>query len=108
MTALANMTTKLPKLKLRKNDDPEDLEYLCQIDKKTRKAFLVTAAGEYYADVIRNETLGKGSSVTAEDLIEAMGKTYRTAGGCDKEYSDDDTDSVNETALVAGAFKYKC
>ena len=59
--ALAKVTTKLSKLKMGKNDDPEDLEddiaameneYHCQIDEKTRKAFVVKAAGKYYADVI--------------------------------------------------------
>ena len=48
---------------------------------------MVEAAGKYYADVIRHETLRKGTSVTAEDLIEAMSETYRIAGGGDKEDS---------------------
>ena len=108
------MTTKLTKLKLGKNYNPEDLEediapikndYRCQIDKKIRKALVVKAAGKYYANVIRNETLRKGSSMTAEDLIETMSKTYRIADGGDKEDSDDDVDSASKTVLVTGAFK---
>ena len=64
-----------------KNDDAEDLEddivtikneYRCDIEKKARKAFVVKAAGKYYADVIRHEILRKRTTVTAEDLIEAM------------------------------------
>ena len=63
--ALAEMTTKLSKLKMGKNRDPEDLEddiaaiqneYCCDIDEKIRKAFAVKATGKYYAD-IRWETL---------------------------------------------------
>ena len=68
VTALADMTTKLSKLKLGKNESPEDLEddiaaieneYRCDIDKKARKACVVKAAGKYYADVIRHEILKK-------------------------------------------------
>ena len=61
MTALVEMTMKPSKLKMGKNDDPGDLkddiasrenEYRCKIDEKTRKEFLVKAAGKYYADII--------------------------------------------------------
>ena len=74
VTALAEMTTKLSKLKMEKNDDPEDLkddiaeiknEYRCEIDKKIRMAFVVNSAGKHYADVIYQETLQKGTCVTA-------------------------------------------
>ena len=67
---------------------------------------MVKAAGKYYADVIRHETLRKRTSVTAEDLIKAISETYRIASGGDKEDSDDD--SVKETSLVTGVFPYKC
>ena len=72
-------------------------EYHCDIDGKTRKAFVVKAAGKYYADVIQQGTSRKGTSMTAEDLIEVMSETYR-ADGCAREDTDDDADSVNETA----------
>ena len=61
VTAPAKMITKLSKLELRKNDNPEDLDdvimtienqYRCQIDEKKRKAFVVKATGKYYAGVI--------------------------------------------------------
>ena len=42
--------------------------------------------------------------MTAKDLSETMSETYRIAGGGDKEDSDDDADSVKETALVTGVF----
>ena len=112
VTSLADMTMTFFKLKLRKNDDPEDLEddiaatkneYCCQIDEKERKAFMVEAAEKYYADVIRNDTLRKGSSMTTEDPIEVMSETCRIAGGVDKKDSDDE-DSVPDTALVSGNF----
>ena len=92
------MTTSLSKLRMGKNDDPEDLkddiaaienEYCCNIDGKTRKVFVVKTAGKYYADVIQHKTLRKGTGLTAEDLIEAMSETCRIAGGGDKENSDD-------------------
>ena len=61
MTALADMTRKLLKLQLGKNQNPEELdddiaaienEYRCEIDEKTRKAFVVKAAGKHYAQCI--------------------------------------------------------
>lgn len=85
VTALAEMTTKLSKLKLSKKQDPEDLEdaiaaieneYRCTIDEKTRRAFVVKAGGTFYSDVIRSETLRKGVHTTAEDLVEAMSKYW--------------------------------
>ena len=81
MTALAYMTTKLSKLQLGKNQNPEELvdditaienEYRCEIDEKTRNAFMVKAVGKHYAQCIQAETIRVGTSVTAEDLIEAM------------------------------------
>lgn len=109
VTALAEMTTKLSKLKLKKGQDPEELEdeiaaieneYRCTIDESTRKAFVVKAGGALYADVIRSETIRKGTHTTADDLVEAMSECWRIAGG---GVSDDDADSVHsdghETAL---------
>jgi len=61
VTALAEMTTKLSKLKLTKGQDPKELEdeiaaieneYRCKIDESTRKAFVVKAGGADYVDVI--------------------------------------------------------
>ena len=112
----SKMTVKLSKLKLGKNDNPKDPnndiaaienQYRCQIDEKTQKALVVKAAGKYYADIIRQETLKKGTGVTAEDLIQAMSDTYRIDSGV-KEDSHDDDKHVNETALVTGTFPYKC
>ena len=37
-----------------------------------------------------------------------MNQTYRIAGGGDKKDSDEDADSVNETALATGDFQYNC
>ena len=69
---------------------------------------MVKAAGKHYADAIISETLRKGTSATAEDLIEAMSETYRMAGGGDKEDSDEYVNSVKETALATEDFQYKC
>ena len=61
VTALAEMTTKLSKLKLTKGQDPEELEdeiavieneYRYTIDESTRKVFVVKAGSKHYANVI--------------------------------------------------------
>ena len=69
---------------------------------------MVKATGKHYTQCIRAETLGVGTSVTAEDLIEAMSDTYLIAGGCDKEDSDEDAGSLKESVLVTGSFQYNC
>ena len=61
VTALSKIITKLSKLKLKKKDNPEELEdditaikseYRSLINKKTKHDFVVKAAGKNYADII--------------------------------------------------------
>jgi hypothetical protein len=70
---------------------------------------VVKAVGKHYAQCIQAETLRVGTSVTADDLIEAMYETFRIAGGCDEDDSDEDAGvHGNETALVTGSVRYNC
>jgi len=97
-------------LKLKRTEDPEDLgdsiaaletEYGSPIDKKQKIAAIVKTAGQYYSDVIQNETVhitGTGGTVTAEDLIEAMGTNWRIGGritGTAKEFDDSEPNDVS-------------
>ena len=75
--AVAEQATKLMSLKLKRTEDPEDLgdsiaaletEYGSSIDEKQKIAAIVKIAGQYYSDVIQNETVhitGTGGTVTA-------------------------------------------
>ena len=62
---IAEMTTKLSKLKLKKEDDPEDLEdniaaieaqFGCTVDEQQMIATILSAAGNHYTEVIYQVT----------------------------------------------------
>ena len=107
---VAEQLTKLMALKLKKDQDPDELGneladietmYRSKLSKKEKVAAIVNAAGARYADVIRSETKvieEKGGNVTAEDLIEAMSETFRISGGA-KDADDEDDDHELETKL---------
>ena len=66
-------------------------------------------AGQYYSDVIQNETAGitgTGVTVTVEDLIEAMNTNWRIGGGSARSVKEFDDLEPNDVALsnVPGAF----
>ena len=107
--AIAETTTKLSKLKLKKEDDPEDLEdniavieaqLGCTLNEQQTITTIVRAAGKHYTGVIYQVTERKeaaGEKVTPDDLFDMMGKAWKIGGGGN---SDDSDDSVNETALT--------
>ena len=118
--AIAEMATKLSKLKLKKEDHPEDLQdntsaieaqYGCNVDAQQMIATVVRAAGKHYSGVIYQVTErheDAGTKVTPDDLSEAMGKAWRVSGGGD-DSGDDSDDKVNETALgVTNTNNIKC
>ena len=108
--AVAEQSSKLMKLKLKKDEDPEDLgdkiaalesEYASTIDEKQKIAAVVNASGQHYSDVIRQETKNleaASEDVTAEALIEAMAEKWRISGSGKKDDADEDERPV-ETAL---------
>ena len=124
--AVAEQATKLMSLKLKRTEDPEDLgdsiaaletEYGSSIDEKQKIAAIVKTAGQYYSDVIQNETAritGTGGIVTAEDLIEAMSTNWRIGGGSARTAKEYDDSEPNDVALsnMPGAFAnrncFKC
>ena len=103
------MTTKLMNLKLRSDDDPEDLAdkiasieslYRCELEEKQRVTIIVRASGKHYADVIRQETMrlkDAGKTVTGDALIEAMHECWRMRG----VNANDSEDEVIEAAIVS-------
>lgn len=113
--ATAEQMTKLMSLKLKKNQDPEDLgdeiavlesNYGNVLAEKEKIAAVVNAAGSLFATVIRQESQAiraRGNVVTADDLIEAMGEEWRISGGIEKNAKEaDKQDSLaNETSLSA-------
>ena len=112
--AVAEQSSKLMKLKLKKDEDPEDLgdkiaalesEYASTIDEKQKIAAVVNASGQHYSDVIRQETKNleaASEDVTAEALIEAMAEKWRISGSGKKDDADEDMKgrlNPDETAL---------
>ena len=81
--------------------------YACKVDENQKLAVLVNVGGKAYADKIFQETVIcniKSEKMTAKRLVETMQLNFMPNGGADS----DDEDSINETALVTGAFQYKC
>lgn len=113
--AVAEAMQKLMSLELKRTQDPESLgdeiaaietAFRVPMDEKQKIAAVVNASGEQYADTILMATNKAGSSVTAEDLIDAMGEKWRITSG-----SKETEEQPLETALSVinkKPFKFSC
>ena len=105
--AVAEQMSKLMKLKLNKDKNPDDLGdelaeietmYRSKLGDKEKVAAVVQAAGHLYADTIRQETKNievAGETVTAEALIGAMSEKWRISGG--KKNASEESDNSDDT-----------
>ncbi len=114
--AKAEQTAKLISLKLKKGEDPSQLElriallelkYGIPLNKEMKIAAVMKAAGNEYSDTIQSETCmieKAGGTVTFNNLIQATTQSFRIYGSKDDSYSDEDV----EVALSLVSFKGKC
>ena len=114
--AVAEQTKKLMKLKLGKDQDPDELgneiaalesQYGSILAEKEKVAAVVNAAGAIYADTILQEAKNldaKGETTTADALIEAMSERFRISCGGNSDESHKEDIGDKETKLVAGDY----
>jgi len=116
--AKAEQTAKLLNLKLKKGEDPSELElkiasieamYGIPLSDERKIAAVMKAAGYDYSDTIQSETRmieKAGGTVTYDDLIQAMTQSFRIHGN--RSNSDSESDEDVALAAVVGSFKGKC
>ena len=114
--AVAEQTKKLMKLKLGKDQDPDELgneiaalesQYGSILAEKEKVVAVVNAVGAIYADTILQEATNldaKGEVTTADALIEAMSERFRIGGGGNSDESHKEDTGDKETKLVAGDY----
>ena len=112
--AVAEQTKALFELKLRNNQDPEELgdsiaaletRFGCDLAEKEKVAAVMKAATGMYADVILQETKRAGNAgedVTADNLIDVMSERFRiTNGGGERLNNNDDNFHGQEVRLAS-------